>query len=57
MTGNTRMMGFGEGAGVVRKETIPDAQTALASTTDCHVTSVGRHLDFESSDLCWLLVG
>lgn len=51
------MMGVREGAGVVRKESTPDAQAALASTTDGGTTRAGKHLDFESSDLRWSLVG
>lgn len=49
-------MGFGEGGGVVRKETTPDVQAALASIADGNATKGGRHLDFESSDLCWSLM-
>ena len=47
----------GRRGSVVRKETTPDVQAALASTTDGGATRAGRYLDFGSSDLCWSLVG
>lgn len=42
------MMGVGEGAGVVRKETTPDVQAALASTTGGCATRAGRQLDLRA---------
>lgn len=42
------MTGVGQKGGIVGKETTPDAQAALASTTDGSATTAGRHLDLES---------
>lgn len=49
------MMGVGEGADVVRKETTPDVQAALASTTDGCATRAGRQLDVRAVICvgCW----
>lgn len=55
-SGKARVMGIEEGAGMVRKDTTPNAQAALASTRNGGATRAGRHLDFETSDLCWSLV-
>lgn len=42
------MTGVGQKGGRVGKETTPDAQAALASTTDGSATTAGKHLDLEN---------
>lgn len=47
-SGKAGMRGIREEGGVVGKETTPDAQAALASSTDSSATRAGRHLGLES---------
>lgn len=42
------MKEVGEKEDMVGKETTPDTQAALASTTDGSATTAGRHLDLEN---------